>query len=461
MADVSNVAVITINKTTAPLDRAAFGTPIFVTQVDVATQASRVGLYNTVKDLTDAGFAATSEAVKWATVVKAQERPPTRLAIGRRVPGTQQVDDVEITTADVGTWTITIDTIVYSYVAGASDTEETIAEGLRLAVETGNPALTDVLVPTAITTGPAAFTVTARVGGTPFVNGGIVVPGAGAGTFVNSVANAAAEAMATALTAINTENSKDWFVMTTESREDADISALQTFISPLDKIGIAQSSDSDALGGTTPNIFDTISALNPVDFGMFWHDDDREYLDAGVAALVAAAQMDNQDGQITLNGKQIVGVPTDDLTATQINNIAGDLESSTGFGGNVYVPIGGRGFLAPGRAPSGEFIDIEMTNIWMKSRLSEDVFGVIATTPTKIPGTNAGIGIIAGQALKRANIGIRNGHFDGDFEPELSFPTTADRSDSDKANRVLRNVIVRVRYSGAIHKAFLEVRVNA
>lgn len=457
MANISDVVVVTVTKTTAAIDRAAFGTPMGVFQVDTGIQAGRFQLYGSVLEMTDAGFPVSHEAVKWAGIVKSQNPAPQRFGIGRRGTGTAQVDTVTITAADAGTWSISIDAVVFPYIASASDTTQTIAQGLRDAVNDGNPSIVDVLVST-VTAG--VFTVTARVAGTIFVNGGIVLGGAGTGTFVNTVANVAAEDMATALTAINTANSKNWFIATIESREDADITALNTFIGPLDKVAVAQSSDADAKAGTPSNIFDTIAALNNTAMNMYWHDDDREYLDGGVAGILGAADLDAAGGVITLHGKQVVGVPADDLTTAEINNIAGDGETNNGFGGNVHVEIASRGFIMYGKSAEGEFTDVETTILWTKARVGEAVFGLIATTPTKIPYTNSGINQVVTAVQGVMNTGVTNGHFDGDTPPTTTAPAIADIPIADKNARVLRNVVANARLAGAIHKAFIQVNVT-
>lgn len=457
MAQISDIVIVTVTKTSAAITQAGFGTPMGVFQVDTGTQANRFQIYTTVQEMTDAGFSATDNAVQWATIVKSQDPAPQRFGIGRRVPGTAQVDTVSITTPDAGTWTITIDTIVFAYIADGTDTNQTIAAGLALAVSTDNPAIVDVVVGTAV---GGVFTVTARVAGQAFVNGGIVVPGTGVGTFVNTVADAAAEAMATALTAINTENEKDWFILSMESRLDADITAGVTFIGPLDKIAVFQSSDPDAKAGTPSNIFDTIQALSPKDVTMLWHDDDSEYLDGGVSGILGAAQLDSAGGVITLMGKQVIGVPADDLTAAQQLAIAGDGESDAGFGGNVHVEAGGRNVILWGRSAEGEFTDVETTLLWTKARVGEAIFAVIVTNPTKVPYTIGGINSIvtAGQGV--LTTGVTNGHFSPDVPPVMVGPDIADIPIQDKNTRVLRNVVGTALLAGAIHKTFVQVNVN-
>lgn len=456
MAKISDIVVVTVTKTSAAISQAGFGTPMGVFQIDTGTQANRFQLYTSVQEMTDAGWSPTDNAVQWATIVKSQVPSPQRFGIGRRIPGTAQVDTVSITTPEVGTWSIDIDSVTFAYIADGDDTNQTIATELALAVSTGNPTIVDVLVST-VTGG--VFTVTARVAGQAFTNGGIVEPGSGVGTFVNTVSDAAAEDMATALTAINTENEKDWFILTIESRIDADITAGQSFIGPLNKIAVFQSSDPDAKAGTPSNIFDTIQALSPTDVTMFWHDDDSEYLDGGAAGILGAAQLDSAGGVITLMGKTVVGVPADDLTGAQQLAIAGDGESDTGFGGNVHVEAGGRNVILWGRSAEGEYTDVETTLLWTEARVGEAIFGVIATNPTKVPYTIGGINSIvtAGQGV--LTTGVTNGHYSPDTPPEMVGPPIADIPIADKNNRVLRNVVGTAQLAGAIHKTFVQINV--
>jgi hypothetical protein len=193
---------------------------------------------------------------------------------------------------------------------------------------------------------------------------------------------------------------------------------------------------------------------------MMWHADDRNYLDAGVASILTAAQLDNAGGAITLHGKQVSGVPTDDLSSGEVANIAGDGETDDGYGGNVHVEIAGRGFIMYGKSASGEFADVEQTILWTKARTAEDVFGAIATTPTKVPYTNAGISVVAGKVKGRLDRGVTNGHFSPDEPPTVTYPKSTEVDEADKNARVLRNVIGNAKLAGAIHKAYVQVNVT-
>lgn len=686
--DPSLVVVVNVVLTSATLSQQGFGTPMGVFQVSTAIQPNRTTLYTSVQSMLDAGFAVDDSAVLWATAVKAQSPAPTTFVIGRREPGTAQVDTVDIVTADTGTWVITIDTQAVSYIATALDTELTIAQGLKdqidltsipvvtsdataatvatfasktsnevgpfdlslgnsvvqpitfladidtiantatinstsatstadatptavnptlgftltLAINGGNqtyavtatlaaigaptaqdwaddmnPQLlnasvvddgggqiqvisdrqggsasvvfvggtgtaiagfttsTDVagtadngiqdtsavtatelatalqaqwttgatvtavgnldgtvtvstdlagvtgsvspITGTAVTAGAvtwpggvvfgvdaagATFTVTAALAGTTFANGGIVPGGGGVATFTNTISNVDAEAMNLALAAIFAFDNSSWYIFTIESRSDADIEAAEFFVRSIKKLFVGQTSDANARDGTTPNIIDTIATLNNIRVTIMWHDDDREYLDGGVAGKLAAADLDAVNGAITLMGKQINGIPTDDLTDAQVINIAGDGENNSGFGGNVHVELASRGFSMFGKTTEGEFIDVLQAIDWTFFRVQTDVLTLIATTPTKVPYTNAGIGAIKNAVLGRLNIGVTNGIFTDDdpLFPRVESPTSAEVSTQDKGTRVLRNVVGFAKLAGAIHKVFIQVNVS-
>ncbi len=454
MADIDKVVVVTVVKTSAGISRQGFGTPMGVFQIPVAQQAGRFATYSTVQELIDVGGALTDTWVRWATIVKAQSPGPQRFAIGRRDPGTAQVDTVTITAPDVGTWSLTIDTIVFSFIAGAADTNQTIAVGLRAAVDAGDIAV--------VTSVPVAgvFTVTADVAGETFVNGGIILGGAGTGTFINTTPSVPAEAMGTALTAINTANSLDWYLLNIETRNDADITTADTFITPLKKVFVGQSDDPLARAGTPVNLFDALQALNNERTTLVWHDSDSEYLDAAWVGRAGAADLDSAGGVITMFAKQAIGVPVDTLTSGEITNIAGDGDTNDGFGGNVHVDIASRGVFLYGKTTGGDFFDVQTTLDWTFFRVGEAVFGLLATTPTKIPYTNFGITQVQNEVKGVLDTGVTNGHFSGDTPPAVSVPDISEVSTADKNARTLRNVIGTAVLAGAVHKTFIRVEVS-
>ena len=455
---IANIVNVNVTKTGATVSQAGLGTPLLLAQVDVAIQANRFATYTTVAELTALGFASDSAAVEWAGIVLAQDTTPDKFAIGRRVPGTAQSDRITITTAAVGTWSVDINGITYSYVAGASDTETQIAQGLADNINNGIPSPEPVNASTAVA---GVSDVVADVGGLAFTNGGIVVAGGGVGTFVNTVANVAAEDITVALDAVEAENANDWYFLNIEEREDTPITDAAAWVASRKKILVVQTSDPDVLTATQPNIGSVLQALNYKRVMVLWHDDDREWLDAGMTSIAAAADLDAENGVITWHGKQVVGVPVDTLTSGQILAAAGDNEADKGEGVNVYVEVAGRGFISYGASVEGEFMDVQTTLDWTEFRVQEAVFGRIATTPTKVPGTNSGIASMSNEVLGVLNTGVANGHFTTDTPTKVTSPTNQERSTTDRNNRTLRNVIGTAQLAGAIHKTIIQVNVAA
>jgi hypothetical protein len=461
MADANLIVTVDVTKIGGAVTRQGFGTPLGVFQVTTAIQSERFKLYASTAEMTTAGFAATDNAFLWAQVIFSQKpNAPNLVAIGRRVPGTAQVDTVTITTPDVpgSTWSVTINTVVFSYIEATGDTANDIAVGLQAAVAAGDEPVRVGTVAGGI------FTVTANVAGDAFVNGGIVVPGVGAGTFVNTVANVAAEAMATALAAIEAENAVDWYLMNIEDRDDTDITAAALFISTRSKVGIWQTRDPDILTDTSPNIGTVLAATNDTRSMLIWHDDETEYADAAMTGIAAAADLDAAGGVITWHGKQFTNAPAQDLTASQIVNIAGTGQVASANGANVQVTLAGRGALIYGRSVEGEFMDVQTTLDWLQFRIEEAILAIILTTPTKVPFTAAGIARIRSAVFGVLTVGVTNGHLapNTDATPlNVTVPALGDISTADKNNRILRNVQGIATLAGAIHQVDIDISVSA
>ena len=165
--------------------------------------------------------------------------------------------------------------------------------------------------------------------------------------------------------------------------------------------------------------------------------------------VAAAAQLDAAGGQITWNLKPLVGVPTDNLTGAQKANI----KSS---GGSYYVEIGGSGRTQT-QSVEGEFMQVQTTIDWTKARVQEAVFGVLASTPTKVDLDSVGIGTVLSAFKGVLDRGVTNGHYTRDFNPTAVAPASEDIETADKNAGILRNVIGVARLALAIRQVYLRV----
>lgn len=465
MASIERIAKATVTKTSANVSRQGFKTLLGTQQVATGVQSERFKTYSSLSEMTDVGFLTTDRAYLWATVAFSQSPSPSNIAIGRRIPGTAQERALIITAVAVGDWTLDLDdgdgVRQYGASAGASDTEITLAEKFRVQIAQDNDAF--VTVPL-VATGTATIPITIGIAGETFT--AVLTPaGAGTGTTAETVVSIAPEAMATCLAAIETENEKDWFLFTIDTRNDTDILAAAVFagarhagVDGSPKLFLAQSKDPTWPTGTAGNIGLQLGAFSYKNVWAGYYASDLDFFDAGMGAIAAAADLDAENGAITWANKQITGVAFSDLTSSEIDIIVGT-ETVAGNNGNVYVEIASRGITLSGKAVSGEFADVETTMAWAKARVQEATFVAIATQPGKLPYTNAGIAVVDSSFLGVLLTGVKNGHFSGDdpTSPSVTGPSVSGVPAVDKQNRVLRNRRGEAIFAGAIHSTILQL----
>ena len=459
MANVDKFVSVTVSQETASVSQAGFGTPMWLGQVSAAIIPTRVGTYESLVEMTDAGFATTDRAYLWAQTVAGQTPAPERWKIGRRIAGTKQVATLTITTVDVGAWTMTIDGVAYTYTADGLDTELTVAQGLLdliAASDTNTDSNgTAVTVPTA-TLVAATFTVTAIVAGEDFsIAGGFTPPGGGAGTWAITTAGvASAETITAALNAVQVEDD-DFYFVNIENRNEPDQLLANTWVASQAKVLVLQTSDPEVLTTTGGNTGLLLAATANKRTHLRWYHRPKDFCDGAMTGRAAAFDLDAAQGAGTWAIKQLGVVTPSKLTSAQ-------RDGAIASGADVYISTGGRGTTVTGASVEGEFMDFQTTIDWTTSRIQEDVFAPMATTPTKIPYTDAGIAVIKAAVLGRLKIGVTNWHFSGDDPtlPSVDVPRSRDVSTADRSARNLRNVRGRAIYASAIHKVFVTVNVT-
>jgi len=458
MANIDHFVQVTVSKTSASVTQQGFGRPLGLFQVSTSIVPTRYAVFSSPADLLTAGALVTDPVYLWAQTLQGQSVSPVDFAVGRRVASLPQVDTVLISAADEGLWTLTIDTVVYSYTADGDDTELTIAQGLMDAILAADSSLTAngtaVTVPGG-TLASATFDVTAWVAGEGFVNGGIVDGDAGTGTFVNGTANPTPEVITTALAAVVAEND-DWYGLTIESRQEADILLANTWVASQLKVLAVQSNDADTLTTAGTDIGSVLGATSNTRTQLMWHFKPKQFADAAMLGRALAADLDSANGQITWVAKQLQVIFPNPLNTTQLTN----LEDNNA---DTYVFTKGRGVTWTGKSVEGEFMDVQTTIDWTQSRIGEAVFAIIATTPTKVPFDDSGIASVKTEALGVLLAGVTNGHFtdDNPLFPRVTVPKGTDVSTADKNSRILRNVLGEAILQGAIHQVIVQVNIEA
>jgi len=456
MANTDIFVNVTVTKTSASVTRQGFSTPLGVFQVSTGIIPTRVGSYASLIEMTDAGFLVTDSAYRWAETALGQEASPNRVKVGRRVVGTAMVDTVTISTPDPGLWSVDVDGITYAFTGGAGATNQSIAEGLRDAIAASDTDTTLDGTNVLVTAGALAggiFTVTSWVAGEDFVNGGIVVPGGGAGTFASTVAGVPAENITTALNAIQAEDD-DFYIVTVESRQDADILLANTWVASQKKLLIAQTSDQDVLTTTVGNIGLLLAATNNKRTQCFWYHRPKDFADGAMSGRASAFKLDDFDGRQTWATKQLQVIVTSKLSSAEITG----LQAS---GCDAHISAGGRGVTINGASVEGEFMDVQSTIDWTETRVKEDVFTVMATS--EVSYTDEGIAVIKGAVQGVLLVGVDNNHFSSDDPnlPKTTAPTALSATSADRNARILRNVVGEARLAGSVHHAIIQVNVTA
>lgn len=206
-------------------------------------------------------------------------------------------------------------------------------------------------------------------------------------------------------------------------------------------------------GASQPNEFITITtdptsdlgsqlaALNYDRTALFFHTDaDVQYPEAAWAGLL----LPEDAGSVTWFGKELAGVTTDVLTASQKGKALGNSV-------NTYVEIGKVGFTQNGKMASGRFIDVRMGVDYIQARMEENIFFRIVNTK-KIPYTDSGVALIESEMRFTLNDAIDKKILASDPAPVITVPKVLSIAPNVRAERLLPDMKFTAMLAGAIHK---------
>lgn len=228
-----------------------------------------------------------------------------------------------------------------------------------------------------------------------------------------------------------------------------------------DKIALFRSDDADIINGAvSTDASGVIKATNNDYVGMFYH-----------TGVYKVGRTNGVFPEVALLARCLT-IPETNVTAPGSNNwvlqklvgIAGDILSTTVVGvlenkntiffrgssnPNIVARTGGGTMLG------GEFIDIIHGTAWLKSRIAENEYDLLASKADrneKVPYTEAGIALNE----ERVRFTLEGAFKTGFLE---SYTVTAiaigDTQVVDRANRILKGVTFEARLAGAINKALI------
>lgn len=225
----------------------------------------------------------------------------------------------------------------------------------------------------------------------------------------------------------------DWFYLVSPENGDAGIKALAEWISTQEKIyGVTTQSIAlaEEIKGMYENVYLSV------------HDDVDAFHAEGLLAYGAPLEIGSYD----FAHKQINGVRASYLTPAEINAVKA---------ANSTTALSELGLIVnlTGKAVGGDFLDVIQSDYFLRARLREDIFQLLATVK-KVPFTDAGIAQVVERMDSRFKSAFRQGIIaeDDNGEPDytIEYPRRADIPKNERAQRVLRGIKFRAVIAGAV-----------
>ena len=177
-----------------------------------------------------------------------------------------------------------------------------------------------------------------------------------------------------------------------------------------------------------------------------------EYPCASVAGRAFTVNFEGTNTTITLMYKKMPGISVEDLGPSQYKNMIAK-------NCNAFVNTAGNYMFANGAMADGTWFDTIHGVDWLTNAIQTNVFNLLYQTTTKIPYTDAGVGMIVQKMEQSLRQGVRNGLLapgtttEGEYLPLGYLITTVPVSDvdaSDKGNRVYNGITFECVGAGAL-----------
>lgn len=235
---------------------------------------------------------------------------------------------------------------------------------------------------------------------------------------------------------IKTHN--DFYYLVSVEQGDAEITALAEWANTQDKI----------YGATTPNknLAATLRGLYDNAF-LVVHDQPDKYVAEGLIGTCAPKVI----GSFTWTFKNVQGVPAVAFDNTTINEIHGNNAST-------YINEAGLLMNSHGVVTSGEYIDVIQSTHFLKARMAESVFRLLALKD-KVPYTDSGIALVVAEVEKVLSQGFKQGIIaDEEGVPlySITVPKRSEIAANTRAQRILPDVKWTAVIAGAVEK--VEIR---
>jgi len=456
---LSDFVDVTITTVSTVLARAGFGKPLILS-ANMSTLARTVECASLAEVDAISGIAPDSPEYRMAQALFSQARKPTRVVLGR------------LANKPTLSYTIKVPTLPSTGVAnstayGFNVTAPNDLSEQQVAI-TSDADATNAEIIDALKT---AFDALSISGITSSVSGSgdsrvLILTAGTAGTLFDVrlepamrsrlwvTPGAADPGFAADLTAIRSEND-DWYALLNPWSAGAYAVAVATAIEAItdsNKIHLARTNDTEVVqlpqGGSSAGMANSLFNSERVRSAVFYGDSMYSFTDAAIAGLL----LPTDPGSETWAFKQLSGIPATSLTPTQRTNVLS-------YEANAYAATAGVSITQLGTVASGEYIDVVRGRDWLKTRLAEDVFELLASL-IKVPFTDSGIALVETAIRGVLQEGVNVGLLSDNPAPAVLVPRAADVSAQNKANRILPDVTFTATLAGAIHKVEIEGTIS-
>ncbi|AUS87031.1 DUF3383 domain-containing protein [Lysinibacillus sp. YS11] len=241
---------------------------------------------------------------------------------------------------------------------------------------------------------------------------------------------------------IKTHN--DFYYVVSPEQGDEEITALAEWTNTKDKIYGATTSNvelAEKLRGLYDNAFLVV------------HDQPNTYVAEGLIGVCAPKKI----GAYTWTFKNVQGVPAVKYDNTMINRIHAANAST-------YINEAGLLLNSKGVATSGEFIDVIQATHYLKARMAESVFRLLALRD-KVPGTDTGIGLAVAEvesvlASTVENTTTGEGIIARDDAGNPMYTITFPRRKDIPKNTLAQRILPDIQWTATISGAFEKVQIR-
>ena len=433
---IEDIVDVTITTETARVSQAGFGVPLVAAYH--TNWPERVRTYTTssvLSTLEDEGFAVTDPAYLAVASIVSQSPRPKQVKIGRRSEGawTQIVRITPTAAANTTVYAVSVNGTTRSYTSDSDATLAEICTGLAAAIS-ADAGIT--------ASGVSGTHVDCTSDDTLTIHTYEYVVGEEQNYSI--LDQTAEQNIATDLNLIRAADG-DWYGLVIDSPSTIELMDAAAWAETQRVIFVPQSADTDTLSSSTTDVFSDLQDLSYARTAPVYHHVQDSYIGAGWLGLM----LTYQPGEATWDFKTVAGSAVSTLTATQITNLKAK-------SANFYTTVGGKNIMQDGVSSGGEFVDTTVGVDWLRARITERIFAMLASLP-KLPYTDASVDMVKSEIYAQCKQGVDRGLL-VDGSVVVDAPLVSEVSAVDRAARLLPDVTFSARLAGAIHK--VEIRGN-